>query len=81
MGGTKKKSLWKMMQIAGLAAAIPFELAAGPFIGYLIGSYLKNKFGIHPYVVHLFIFMGIITSIYNTALIIKEMVKINREDQ
>jgi len=81
MGGTKKKSLWKMMQMAGLAVAIPFELAAGPFIGYLIGSYLKNNFGIHPYVVRLFIFMGIITSIYNAVLIIKEMVRINREDQ
>jgi F0F1-type ATP synthase assembly protein I len=72
------KNIWKMMQIAGLAVSLPFELLAGPFIGYLIGSYLKNSFGIHPYVVHLFIFMGIIASIFNAAIIIRSMVKINK---
>ena len=73
------KGLWKMMQIAGLAMAIPFEIAAGPFIGYFIGVYLKNRFGIHRYVVYLLILMGFIASIVNTVTIIQMMVRIDRQ--
>jgi len=59
----KVKSLWKMMQIGGLAFSIPFELAAGPFIGYFIGAYLRNKFGVHRYIMLIFILMGFIASV------------------
>ena len=78
MNGKNKKSLRKLIEVAGLAVAIPFELVAGPFIGYLVGSFLKNNFGIHPYIVHLFIFMGIITSISSAAVIVRAMVKISK---
>ena len=74
-----KKRLWKMTQISGLAVSIPFEIAAGPFIGYFIGSYLMQKFGVHRYVMYVFIIMGFVASITNTAIIIKMMVAINKE--
>lgn len=85
MDGTKimkkniKKNVWKMTQIAGLAVSLPFEIAAGPFIGYFIGSYLMGKFGAHRYIMYAFIIMGFVASISNTAAIIEMMVKINKE--
>lgn len=75
-----KSSAWKMMQIAGLAVSIPFELLAGPFIGYFIGAHLENKFGTHPSVTYIFIAMGFVASVYNAVLIIAMMIKINREN-
>jgi len=75
----KKKSLWKMMQLGGLAFSIPFEIAAGPFIGYFIGSYLRNKFGMHRYVMYMFLLMGFVASVVNVAVIIEMMIKINKK--
>jgi len=75
----KKNNLWKLIQLAGLAFSIPFELAAGPFVGYFIGLYLRDKFGAPHYVMHAVILMGIIASIYNTSETIKAMVKMNKE--
>ncbi len=73
-----RKDLWNMMQIGGLALAIPFEIAAGPFIGSLIGLYLKNRFGIHRSIILMFILMGFVASVINTVVIIKMMLKINK---
>jgi len=75
----KKKDLWKIMQIGGLAFAIPFEIAAGPFIGYFIGAHLRNKFGVHRYIMYLFILMGFVASVVNVVLMIEMMLKINKE--
>jgi len=72
------KELWKMMQIAGLAVAIPFEMAAGPFIGYFIGIYLKSKLGLHEYIIYIFILMGFVAGFTNTAVIIQMMIKISK---
>ncbi|MDD5282391.1 MAG: AtpZ/AtpI family protein [Candidatus Omnitrophica bacterium] len=73
------KDLWKMMQIGGLALAIPFEMAAGPFIGFFIGMYLKSKLGLHEYIMYIFILMGFVAGFINTAVIIKMMIKINKK--
>jgi uncharacterized protein YqgC (DUF456 family) len=75
----KVKGLWKMTQIAGLAFAIPFEIAVGPFIGYFIGAYLRNKFGLHRYIMYIFILMGFVASLVNVAVTIEMMIKINKE--
>jgi len=68
-----------MTQIAGLAFSIPFEIAVGPFIGYFIGIYLRNKFGVHRYIMYIFILMGFVASLVNVAITIEMMIKINRE--
>jgi len=74
-----KRDLLKLMQIGGLAFAIPFEMVAGPFIGYFIGSYLKNRFGMHRYIMYLFIIMGFVAGIVSVVIIITMMTQINRE--
>jgi len=79
MNGKKEKSAWKMTEIAGLAVSIPFMILAGPFVGYFIGRYLRDKFGMHRYVMYILIVMGFVASFYNTVVIIKMMLKINKE--
>lgn len=68
------------MSIAGLAFSIPFELAVGPFAGYFIGKYLRDIFGLHRYIVYVFILLGIAAGIFSVVMIIRMMVKINRAD-
>jgi len=75
----KRKSILKLIQIAGLAFSIPFELAAGPFIGYFIGTFLKDKFGMHRYIIYSFIIIGFIASVVNIMITIKMMLVINKE--
>jgi len=73
------KDFWRMTQIAGLAFSIPFEIAVGPFIGYFIGAYLRDKFGIHRYIVFIFILMGFIASVANVVVTIEMIIKISKE--
>ena len=68
-----------MTEIAGMAVSIPFTILVGPFIGYFIGIYLENKFGMHRYIMYVFVIIGFVISISNTAVIIKMMLKINKE--
>jgi F0F1-type ATP synthase assembly protein I len=69
--------LWKTFQIWGLALAIPFEMASGPFIGYFIGLYLKHRFGMHDLFMYLLVLLGLVAGFVNTAVIIRMMIKIN----
>ncbi|MGA2090177.1 MAG: AtpZ/AtpI family protein [Endomicrobiales bacterium] len=75
----KTDNILKIARWGALALSIPFEMAAGPYIGYLIGSSLMRHFGIHKAVVVVFIVMGLVGSFINTTIII-EMI-INRENQ
>ena len=77
--GNQKRSLWKMTEIAGMAVSIPFTILVGPFIGYFIGMYLKDKFGMHRYVMYISVVIGVVVSIINTVIIIKMMLKISKE--
>lgn len=74
-----KNNVWKLVQIAGLAVSIPFEIAAGPFIGYFIGDYVIKQFAFHKFIMYVFIAMGFAASVTNTALIVRMMVLINKD--
>ncbi len=76
----KKRDLWAAFQAGGLALAIPFEMASGPFIGYFIGLYLKHRFGMHDFFIYLLTFMGLLAGFINTVAIIRMMLKINQKD-
>lgn len=59
---------YKQYKQIGLLTTIPFMLAAGPILGYFIGSFLDKKFGTEPYLMILFITFGFIASgkqVYN----------------
>ncbi|MDD5691751.1 MAG: AtpZ/AtpI family protein [Candidatus Omnitrophica bacterium] len=81
MDADKNKNTWKMVQLAGLGFSIPFEIAAGPFIGYFIGVFLRDKFGVHRYFIYVFIVLGFIASISNTVMIITEMIRIQEGER
>ena len=49
------------------------------FIGYFIGMYLKDKIGMHRYVMYTSVIIGVVVSIINTVLIIKMMLRISKE--
>lgn len=44
---------------------IPALLLAGPVVGYLIGSYLDRLIGTEPWLVIVFIFLGMAASVRN----------------
>lgn len=75
----KKKDFWALVQVAGLAFAIPFEVAAGPFVGYFIGDYLRHSFGVHRYIVFILIAAGFAAGITNVVLTVKMMIKISKK--
>jgi F0F1-type ATP synthase assembly protein I len=76
----KGRDFWSVFQAGGLALAIPFEMAAGPFIGYFIGMHLKYRFGMHDFFIYLLTFMGLLAGFINTVAIIRMMLKITRGD-
>ncbi|MDD5078564.1 MAG: AtpZ/AtpI family protein [Candidatus Paceibacterota bacterium] len=71
--------LWKTFQIWGLALAVPFEMASGPFIGYFIGLYLKHRLGMHDSFIYLLVLLGLVAGFVNTAVIIRMMIKLNEK--
>jgi len=46
-------------------------LAAGPFIGYFIGSWLDEKLGTGPFLLILLLIMGFAASVKETIKILK----------
>jgi len=70
---------YKQYKQIGLLTTIPFLLAAGPILGYLIGSFLDKKFGTEPYLMILFITFGFIASGKQVYNIIVRAIKENNK--
>lgn len=62
--------LYKYIRVAGLVSSLPFILAAGPFAGFFIGDYLKQKFNLQEYIIYIFIVLGAASSLNTTVRII-----------
>ncbi len=69
-----KEEFYKWVKIAGLVSFIPLLLAVGPLAGYLVGDYLKNKFGL-DYLLFICIGIGFITSTSEVIKIIRIVIK------
>jgi len=67
---SKKEDLYRWVKFGGLVSVIPFILFMGPFLGYLIGGWLKEKFSLGSYAVYIFIGLGFIWSFNEAARII-----------
>lgn len=70
---------YKQYKQIGLLTTIPFMLAAGPILGYFIGSFLDKKFGTEPYLMILFITFGFIASGKQVYNIIVRAIKENNK--
>jgi len=67
-----KDKFYSTLRQAGIYTAIPFLLALGPIIGYLIGNFLDKKLHTEPYLMILFIVFGFVASgkeVYNLVKI------------
>lgn len=60
---------WRQL---ALLTTIPVVLVAGPVVGYLIGSFLDQRFGTSPWLMFFFTFMGVISGIKQTIALIKK---------
>ena len=69
----------KLARITALAFSVVFELTAGPFVGYLAGSFLAQKFHMSSVVVSIGVFIGFGVSLYAAMLTIIQINKISQE--
>ncbi len=74
-GEKNKKSTYKWIKIAGLMSFLPFVLAAGPFAGYLLGSYIKERYNAPQYVLLIIISIGFAGSVVETVKLVKFALK------
>jgi len=79
-GPKNKKAAYKWIKIAGLMSFLPFVLAAGPFAGYLLGSYLQEKYNAPQYVVLIAISIGFAGSVIETVKLVKFALKAETEN-
>ncbi len=72
------KNLQKIARIAALASSVVFELIAGPFLGYFIGTYIAKVFNTGSIAVSIGVLVGFCVSLYAAMLTI---MKINKLDE
>lgn len=73
----EKTEFYKRVKIAGMLSFIPVVLAAGPVSGYIVASYLENKFGLPFYVSVICIGLGAVMSIKESVRIIRAVLKLS----
>jgi hypothetical protein len=66
----KKEDFFTVLKIAGTVFAVPFVLFAGPFVGYLIADFLRNRFNAPFYVYYILCGIGLGSGIFETIQII-----------
>ena len=72
-----KEQIYKQIKVAGIAASIPFVLAAGPLAGQFAGEYLRNRFKLGPSVTIICVTVGFIAAIVETVRLIKFISKMD----
>jgi F0F1-type ATP synthase assembly protein I len=75
--------LQKLARTTALAFSVVFELMAGPFLGYFIGTYLVKSFKVDGLAVSIGVLAGFLMGFYAAMLTIMKIGKINekRSDQ
>ncbi len=75
----KKQDVFRRIKIGGSISFIPFILVSGPLGGYLIGTYLKEKFRFDGRVVTASVVIGLIASLAETVRVIIRVKKMSEE--
>ncbi|MBM4049277.1 MAG: AtpZ/AtpI family protein [Planctomycetes bacterium] len=65
----------KWLRITGLVTNIPIMLAAGPVLGYFLGSWLDSKLGTQPWLVVVLALLGFGAGVNGTIRIIRTLQK------
>ena len=67
------EKLQKLARITALAFSVVFELMAGPFLGYFIGTYLVKSLGVSGLAVSIGVLVGFLVSLYAAMLTIMKI--------
>ncbi len=71
----KRQAKYEGLRQVALLTSIPMALAVGPAVGYWIGDALDRRFSTSPWLMIFFTVFGAISSIRQTALLIKRVGK------
>ena len=74
-----KSTAYKWIKIAGLMSFLPFVIASGPFAGYLLGSYLHERYNAPQYIMLIAVSIGFAGSVIETVKLIKFALKTESE--
>lgn len=70
MVANEGENRYRFIRQLSLLTTIPAVLLSGPVIGFFIGNYLDRKFGTSPWLMTLFILLGLAGSLRQTIRII-----------
>lgn len=69
-----------MAQI-GIATSIPFVMAAGPIVGYFLGSWLDGWLSTGPYLMTICSILGLVSSARETIKLIQRLNQISDDEK
>jgi len=71
--GKNNKEKLKLYRQLSLIGIIPAIMAVGPLIGFFIGKWLDGKFDTEPYLMWVFILLGLVAAGKETYGVIKRV--------
>lgn len=74
-----RSEAYKRIKIAGMLSFIPFVLVGGIFSGYFLGEFAVSKFSLPSWVMALFIGLGIMAAVMESARIIRLVLNIDKK--
>ena len=70
-----KPDFYRQVKVIGMMVAVPFILAAGPFVGYAAGQYLVARFAWPGYLLQGCVLLGFCASVFEAVRIIRVVIK------
>lgn len=74
-GNKNKSEFFLRARQIGILTAVPLVLPLGPLIGYLLGHWIDQKFGIDPFATIVMILLGVAASVRETIRMIREALR------
>ena len=71
----KKDAFYTQIKQLGILTTIPIILAAGPAIGFFLGSWIDRKAHIYPWFTIIFVFLGFVASGREIYRLLKQISK------
>lgn len=71
----QKKEMFQLVRQVGIMTTIPMILVSGPIVGYLVGLWIDQKFGVDPYGKIVLMVLGFMASARETYRMIQDVIK------
>jgi len=73
----KKEEFYRWVRMLGFASFIPVVLISGPIAGYFIGDFLDKHYHAKHFTLIL-VLLGLVSSLFETARVIRAMIRIEK---